>query len=137
MKCNNVWKTSVDYSCGVSPSDPNLESESTRLSITCLIWRASNTRLTNPLALDAMPPNIMDGVVPRTCLSGSWDPSRMDGAIVPPSSDFARSIKDWDSPTVHSHANEPKQAGHTIPNRGQAWPSAHPVMGSTDLRHRP
>ena len=40
----------------------------------------------------------------------------MDGAAIPPSSDFARSVEDWDSPAVPSHADEPKQARHTTPN---------------------
>ena len=59
----------------------------------------------------------------------------MDGAAIPPSSDFARSIEDWDSPTVPSHANEQKQARHNTANGGQAQPSAHPMMGSTDIWH--
>ena len=61
----------------------------------------------------------------------------MDGATVPPSSDFTRFVEDWGSPTVASHADELKQAGHTILNGSQAQPRAHPVMGSTDLRLRP
>ena len=117
------------------PSD--LGNGSIGLNITCLTWRAFDVRLTSPLALDALPPNITDGEVLQTCLSGSQDPRGMDRTAIPPSSNFARSVEDWDSPSVPSQADEPKQAGQTTPNGGQAWPSAHPVMGSTDLQHRP
>lgn len=61
---------------------------------------ASNSTLANTINKGAL----------RMHLGNLRELNRLDGNTIPPSSNFARSIEEWDSPTTPSFADEPKQA---------------------------